>query len=969
MTLWRKSKGGSSVKYAHLRRAAEADIGAAFRGKALLLCLLLMPAWVWAQSTAENVSFDIPQQRADEALIQFAEQASLTFFVPFDQVEGVTTNEVVGIYPPDEALGLLLSGTGLQAEISSEGRLSINTDVSSEGESDMNNRNRVSVGILGGFLGLFGVEVVAQPEAEEGAVSRYAIEEIIVSSRRVEEGLQSAPIAVTALSGAELENRGAIDIVDFADVAPNVSLKTDGAVSGFAAAPRTSIRGIGQADFVINTDPAVGLYVDGVYLGRSIGSMLDLVDVDRVEALRGPQGTLFGRNSTGGAINIISAKPEVDAEAFGNITASMGQGGYSLLRGSANIPLTDTSALRVSALKRERDGFIPLLTPGYEGQELGREDVSGYKVAFRFQPSDRFTMDLDYDASSRNDSAAPIVAVDLGDLSEGETGLNPLGTREPGQSTSLMARRFNGEILNHRAPIAPPVRPFQSVDAGAGDGALGANCGDPSFRDTSPTCLGDYYNSSREGSWATWFDNDGNMVSADDQSLDSYGYSARFSWNFDNFSISTISAWRGFESSFTNGSPAPIYVATNDNVLFDQDQSSHEINLSGIITDRLTWIAGAFYQEETGQEIVQVRYPLTPPANMGSSLPVTNIEDRNIENESKAIYAQLAAKIADNFELTLGARQTEETKSVYIEKTEFQGGNPVISPLEGVREASEPSFLANLAWEVSEDSMAYLQFSDGFRNGGFPARQPAGFNDPFENLFFDEEFVESWEIGLKTTAMDGALRANIALFQMNFSDMQLNATYFDVASAQNRTTIQNVGDATINGLEVEGSYLATDNLRFDVSLGFLDTELTAVTTDDGQFILNNGSNLAKTITGDTGNELPHSPGIQANIGANYSFYLGGGEVRNRFDILHEGEQYNTVGNYDQGRIPSSTRMNYTATYIPNDANWEATLGIRNLTDSEDILNARLDNSPRAGLYHVLGRGREAYLQFKYSFGN
>ena len=141
-------------------------------------------------------------------------------------------------------------------------------------------------------------------QTDDETTSRYALEEVIITARRKEEGLQNAAIAVTALTAIELENRAAVDVIDFADVAPNVNFKAGGNISGFGAAPVVTIRGVGQSDFVINTDPAVGIYTDGVYLGRSIGSVLDLVDVERVEALRGPQGTLFGRNSIGGAITV-----------------------------------------------------------------------------------------------------------------------------------------------------------------------------------------------------------------------------------------------------------------------------------------------------------------------------------------------------------------------------------------------------------------------------------------------------------------------------------------------------------------------------------------------------------------------------------------------------------------------------------------------------------------------------------------
>ena len=806
-----------------------------------------------------------------------------------------------------------------------------------------------------GSAAIFIAAFTGNPAAaqEEEQTSRYALEEVTVTARRIEEGLQDAALAVTAISGLELENRGALDIVDFADVAPNVSLKTNGAVSGFAAAPRTAIRGIGQSDFVINTDPAVGMYADGVYLGRSIGSVLDLVDVERVEALRGPQGTLFGRNSTGGAINVISKKPEVGGDVSGNIALSLGENGYSLIRGSANFPLGDTSAIRVSALKRERDGFIPVIA--YNGLSLGAEDVQGVKAAFRWQPNDTFTLDLDADLSEREDSAAPIIGVDFGDLSVGETGLdNPSN----GTSTSLIARRFNNEPGG--PPISPLVQPFQTTDP------LCAT--DPVYRDSSSTCLGDFYSSTRDGSWHAWFDNDGNMVRADDQSLETYGYSVRLSWDLENITISTISAWRGFDSSFTNGSPAPIYVATNDNVLFDQDQSSHEINLSGDINDRISWLAGVFYQEEDGREIVQVRYPLVPPANSGTRLPLVNIENRFIDNSSEAIYAQLSAQLTDSLELTVGARNTDESKYVLINATTFPAAGPTTNVLEGVADASETSFLVNLSWSLSDNSMTYLQFSDGFRNGGFPARTPAGFS-VFQEARYDEEFVDSWELGFKTTALDGNLRANIALFSSDYTDMQINATIFDPALGNNLGTIQNIGDSKITGLELEASYLVNDNFRLDASIGVLDTELDSISADNGQFQLNVGNNLQKTITASSGVELPHAPGLQANLGANYSFFVGNGaEIRNRIDLFYEGEQYSSIGNYNQDRIPSTTRINYVGTYIPDGANWELTLGARNLTDREMILNTAVEAGPRAGIYHVLARGREAFLQFKYLFG-
>lgn len=935
----------------------------------LCLVVCLTPP-AYADGEQDRYNFNINERTIDSAINAVAQQSKSPAIFSFNEVLQLDAPQLKGNYTTEEALSYILEGTGLQANITADGVITIMTSQAQDTHWEETNTMTTNKRLLMSGAAAIGavvapIQASAQTPAPDESTSRYALDDIVVTSRRVEESLQSAPIAVTAISGVELENRGALDVIDFADVAPNVSMKTNGSVSGFAAAPRTSIRGIGQSDFVINTDPAVGLYADGVYLGRSIGSVLDLVDVERVEALRGPQGTLFGRNSTGGAINIISKKPDVGGPQSGYVTAAIGEGGYYLLRGSANLPINENAAVLVNVLKRARNGFVPLLNPVYNDKfELGAEDVTGLKAAFRWEPTDTFTLDLDADISSRSDSAAPIVAVDFGDLSVGLSGLDNVSN---GSSTSVHARRFNLEGFT----------PAQLNNAAAFASTVADGCADPLIRDTSSACLGDYYISSRDGSWATWFDNDNNQIAADDQALDTYGFSARLMWELENLTISTISSWRGFDADFINGSPAPIYSATNHNVLFEQDQMSHEINFAGNINDRISWLGGLFYQEEDGLEIVEVRYPLAPPPSTsgGLLLPLANTSDRFIDNTSAAVYGQVAAQITDRLELTLGARQTEESKEVLVNSASFAVPDveTVVALTAPAREASETNVLANLSFDVTDDAMVYLQYSDGFRNGGFPARTPGMFNpDDFVDLSYGEETVDSFEIGSKSTFLDGALRVNAAAFKMDYSDLQVTATAFVPALGETVPATANVGDATIQGIELEGSYLATDNLRFDFSLGYLDTELTSINPDDAgvrQFILGAGTNVQKTITEDSGVELPHAPELQFNLGANYSLFMdNGAEIRNRADIIYEAEQFGTLANYEAGLIPSTTRLNYNATYIPRHAKWEFTLGARNLTNEEDISNAIVDASPRSGIYHVLARGREAYLQFKYNFG-
>ena len=214
------------------------------------------------------IEFDIPELEAGKALNRVAKQAEVQMLFDFEIVENIKTNEVSGSHTTWEALLILLEKTGLKP-------VKVDQDIYSIVPGNINNwRSKVVKNvknIVGSALAVLAVSgapssVTAQ-EGDNASNSRYVLEELIVTARRLEETLQDAAISVTAISALELENRGALDVIDVADIAPNVSLKSDGNTSGFAAAPRVSIRGVGQSDFVVNTDPAVGIYADGVYLG------------------------------------------------------------------------------------------------------------------------------------------------------------------------------------------------------------------------------------------------------------------------------------------------------------------------------------------------------------------------------------------------------------------------------------------------------------------------------------------------------------------------------------------------------------------------------------------------------------------------------------------------------------------------------------------------------------------------------
>ncbi len=223
------------------------------------------------------------------------------------------------------------------------------------------------------------------------AQSGAALEEIVVTARKREESLLDTPISITAFTAADLEAKQITTLNQIAESTPNLVFKTGTANSGFSGASTVFIRGIGQTDFLLTNEPAVGIYLDGVYLSQTVGQVLDLVDVETVEVMRGPQGTLFGRNTTGGAVSVNSKKPHEEFEGEGEITG----GTYDRIdiKGRVNIPLTDTLFINAAAMSTQRDGFIDL--PRRPGDDrFGDDSTTSARFAALWTPSDTVDVHL-----------------------------------------------------------------------------------------------------------------------------------------------------------------------------------------------------------------------------------------------------------------------------------------------------------------------------------------------------------------------------------------------------------------------------------------------------------------------------------------------------------------------------------------------------------------------------------------------
>ncbi|MDG2087663.1 MAG: TonB-dependent receptor [Arenicellaceae bacterium] len=799
------------------------------------------------------------------------------------------------------------------------------------------------------FLSLVITTMVLMLPAQQATAQQVGalnLEEIIVTSRRREESLQDVPLSVNAFSADEMDLRGMLDITDIAAATPNVNMDSTSNTSGLTGSPTVFIRGIGQADFVINTDPAVGIYIDGVYMARSLGSMMDLVDLERAEILRGPQGTLFGRNSLAGAVNLISKRPSTEAfEA--NLKAVLGEQGYQELGASVNMPISDRTAARFSVMSRQQDGYVQALQ--YDDFWLGSEDKKGLRGQLEFLPTDNLRINLSADYSKTNGSPGATVPTSLGSAFGDTT------------NATVESVQMGGAWWNTSRPMGLP--------AFSGD----PSCKTQAGRLTNTACHGmANVPANKYATNAIWY-NERNERVAPDNEIEIRGTTATIEYDVGPGTIKLISAYRKFETYFMNDNDyGPHALSGNINEEFYQDQTSHELQFNGQAGDgKLDYTVGLYTFEESGRETVTLIGVNGLQITMGSSGGVFQSIVRDMDNESDAMFGQLTYNFDIPLHLTLGIRKTKDTKSfvvtphrdfcpsrttpntangdgvvIHDQVTDICGGAT------GSSSWDETDPMVSLSYDISDSSMVYGTFSTGFRDGGFASRFPDGLPNPIPA--FRPEYVESYEIGAKMTMLDGRLRLNASLFKTNYTDMQVTAQPVDIAFGG--TGINNVGAASLDGFELDGMFAVSDNLRLDFTLGLLDAgidNLLGGTLASGPF------NITKDAT------LPYTPETNYTVGATWRIPLSSGaNITSRLDWIHTDEMRWRLESHPLTGHPAYDRANFSATYNNADADWALTFGVRNLTD-EMYSTAGTYSTGNAHSSTNRSRPRQAFLRLQY----
>ncbi|MEM6832549.1 MAG: TonB-dependent receptor [Pseudomonadota bacterium] len=712
------------------------------------------------------------------------------------------------------------------------------------------------------------------------------LEEIFVTAQKRVEGLQDTPIAISAISAAALEARGTQNISSLQDFTPNLVFDSTAPVSGVSSGAVIFIRGVGQTDFSLTTDPGVGTYVDGVYMSRSVGGVLDVLDLERIEVLRGPQGTLFGRNTIGGAISLVSRRPSEDFTA--KAEAAYGNRDRVDLFGTVDIPIGEKIRTKLVGSLRKQDGFMVGLA---EDRRQGNTNRYSFRGTAEVDVADNVmaTLSADYTSIDEQNAASKLVGISL---------------QAPGAPTRTDIRfdRDTGGVI------------FQNIDVPPGNPSLAflQNVVDVPVLGELPF----------DERWITPDLDTTFATGPNGTELDIWGVSLTLDWDLGWGALKSITAYRKTTGRFARDADgAPIEVTTTDNFDYGQDQFSQELQITGTaLADRLNYAAGLYYFDESGNDELVV----TLPDAFGF---VTNFTFVN--NQSIAAYAQATYEIVENLSLTAGARYTEDDK----EYTAPEGGNGVTNGLAAIfgptgtltpffppgtvsETFDDWSFKGILDYNFGNGTLVYVSYSEGFKSGGFNVRYLA----PVPNAIpFTPEQLTTYEAGLKWQGLDNRLRVNAAVFHSDYEDIQL------VIYNSGAPIITNAGDANINGFELEVQAAPIESLQLGFGLGYLDAEYSRVAPLDPL--------IAPDVQVQLDNRLPNTPEWSMNGFAQYTYPVSdAGELIGRVDWTYSSSIENDAVNSVFLFQPSYHLVNAQLTYQQDGGRWSVTAFAENLFD-------------------------------------
>ncbi len=728
----------------------------------------------------------------------------------------------------------------------------------------------------------------------QSSTESFLRDEIIVTAQKREQNLQDVPIAITVFSGDELDVRGIVDI-------QSLSQRTPGFTAGAkdASASQFSIRGIGSVDDGAAADNSVIVYIDDVPIGRASGQDLDLFDLERVEVLRGPQGTLFGRNAVGGAVSLVTKKPTEELE----IKAETRIGNFNRqdFRGLISGPIADNVFGKISFSSRNRDGILDSTIDEVPGIEAFFTDVSS-----------AFLEDID--------------ALDI------DTTTLRGGLRLVSNDNLEVNLSASYSTLDQSGPQRVFIGEGQEFGV-RGDALL------PGRRD-------DFHQE--------FFENPGFAK------IDSWNGAVRADYTLDNdVTLTSITSIRKIDAAIndqisseiqsrallslpsTQVDSALIAPTSNDHTE-DVETFTQELRLTSGGDKKLDWVVGAFYlnedvrRNETVNLGVLARDDATGDVNVVIS-PAESGDDQDVTVNSYAVFGQASYEIMDGVEITAGLRYTSDEKD--ITRLGTADGVVVAAPFFVENSATFDEFTPklSLSYEPHEDLLLYASYSRGFKSGGFQGRgtSAASVREPF-----DPEIADSYEAGLKATLLDGRLQINPTVFHTDFRDLQTVELLRPAGSPPNTTAslvTQNAANAEINGVEVEYIFNPITGLELAGSLAYLDAEFVEFFAPQGFETEDGGPLLDRS-----GNRLLQTPEWAITQIASYEWDVPAlnGALRAQGEYIYQDEVFGDVQNDPDVARPAYDLVNLSLTYIRDgDHRSELSLWMDNAFNEDYLVNS------------------------------
>lgn len=743
-------------------------------------------------------------------------------------------------------------------------------------------------------LAVMPVTMLALPQSS----AAQSLEEVVVTAQRREVGLQDSSLSITAFSGETLENAQVFNTGDLAQQTAGISFTNPTPFD-----MELNIRGVMNTRLdAPSASRSVGIFFDEIVVGRMGLMNMDFYDLERVEILRGPQGVLLGKNVVGGAINIITAKPDFEQSA--SVRAQIGNLGAKLLSGHLNVPINDQLAMRVSGQFRQNDGFA---SNQVTGRDLHNIDSKQARVSFLY--------------AGENDFDARLTFEYMEDDGNGTCGIGQNGNP---WAVTRAALGFNDIRKCAPEPVQYSNIPGDSLQFYEREAFNVTLRLEKAFENASLISITNY----RDGEGASQYSQTGLGPDAPGL-LEAFGAAAA---NGDAGALVNL----GLAFDF------PVREAE------DLSQFVQEFRLVSDFQDsKFDYIAGVYYQEDEvdKNDLFWAETLINSATGAFGSLNGESEWFNKATTESWAIFGQVGYQLSDNLKATFGARYTEDEVSGFVRGRvnttgdKFNPGDPTpLTPLTGQPDGmggvipfpvgggfataygeswDELTFNAILEYTISDDVLVYGSISQGYKSGGF---QDTPANTLGATVAYDPETVLSYELGLKSEFMSNRLRVNAALFSMDYKDLQVEFTNDECLC----NIVSNASDAKIQGLEIEANFAATDSLLIWFNGSFLDTEYENYVISTGDF---------------SGNPLQRTPDNQISTGFEYTASVGdwGDALTFRLSYTWQDEMawaHTSVSFEDDyglldGRIGLS----------PQGQNWNVALFGRNLADEEARANA------------------------------